>query len=117
MADTELNDGWPEMGHGYREQTRRRKEVIGGPETIASAVNVVLEYLEKVGLDLPMFLDAVCWGNDHLVADGRAKYQRSVLVYSDELPQILERLEKKSIQAKSAPKCHALSTIKTGIQT
>ena len=75
MANTELNDGWPEMGRSYREQTRRHKEVIRGLETITSVVGAVLEYFEKVGLDLLIFLDAICWGNDHLVLNGRARYQ------------------------------------------
>lgn len=49
------------------------------------------------------------------MAHGKAKYQRSMLMHSDELPQILERLEKESPKAKSVLKNYALSTVRTAI--
>ena len=52
--------------------------------------------MSDVGLDLAIFLDALPWGNDYLVVDGKARYERSVLTHSGELPWILDQLEKKS---------------------
>ena len=117
MNDPEADDSHLEMGHHLRECTERRGANAGGPENIASRVRAVLDHIGNVGLDLPIFLDAVCWGNTHLIANSRARYERNVLVHSSELPQILERWEKKSSSAKSALKNHALSTIKTVIDT
>jgi hypothetical protein len=115
MDDPELDDGQLETGHHLRELTDRRRADAGGPENIAARVRKILDYISKVGLDLPIFLDAVCWGNNHLAVDGKAKYERSVLMHSSELPRILERWGGKSSPAKLAVKNYALSTIKTAI--
>jgi len=115
MDDTRLDDGHPEVGDNLRKRTGIRRAEAGGPEGIAARVRMVLDRIDEVGLDLPIFLDAVCWGNGQLVADGKVKYERSVLMHSEELPRILERCETNSPQAKSVLKNHALSTIKTAI--
>lgn len=96
MDDAELNNTQPETGHDLREHTEGRRADAGGPEIVASQVKSILEYIDNVGLDLTIFLDAVCWGNDCLVADGKVKYERSALMHSNELPRMLERWEKKS---------------------
>lgn len=115
MDDPSLDNHQAETGHDLREHTERRRASAGGPEVIASRVRAVLEYIDNIGLDLPILLDAVCWGNDHLAAHGKAKYERSALMHSIELPRILERWEKKSSKAKSVLRTHALSMIKTAI--
>ena len=75
MQDVALDDSQLEVGHNLREHTERRRANAGGPEIIASWVEAILKYISNVSLDLPIFLDAVCWGNDHLTAHGRAKYE------------------------------------------
>lgn len=117
MDDPEADDNHTEPGHHLRERTEKRRAAAGGPKAIATRVSQVLEYISGVGLDLPIFLDAVCWGNDDLLADGKAKYERATLMHSSELPQILERWGKKSPPAKSVLRNQALSTIKTAIHT
>jgi hypothetical protein len=88
---------------------------VGGPENIAVRVRAIPKFIDKTGLDLPIFLDAVCWGNEVVVADGKARYERSALMHSNALSQILERWEKNSPQAKSVLKRYVLSAIKITI--
>ena len=57
------------------------------------------------------------WGNDHLVADSKAKYERSTLTHSSELPKMLERWEKQSAAARVVFRTHALSTIKATVNS
>lgn len=71
--------------------------------------------MSDVGLDLPIFLDALFWGNGCLVTDGKARYKRSALTHSSEFAQILNRLEKKSPTAQTALVTHVLSMIKATI--
>ena len=115
MDDTGFDNRRSEVGDNLRKRTGKRRADAGGPEGIAARVRVVLDRIDEVGLDLPIFLDAVCWGNGQLVVDGKAKHERSALMHSEELPRILERCKKNSPQAKSVLKNHALSTIKTVI--
>jgi hypothetical protein len=110
MANTDPDNWLPGTGRALKNCTESRRGEAGGPEAVASRVRAVLERIGEVGLDLPIFLDAVCWGNEYLVTDGRAKYERSALMH---LPQILERWAKKSPRAKSVLESYALSTIKT----
>ena len=64
-----------------RRRTGRRRDDAGGPESIATRFTAVLDCIDNLGLDLPIFLSA----------DGKARYERSALIHSEELPQILER--------------------------
>ena len=107
--------GQQRTGKYLREHTKRRREDIGSPEKVAALVQQVLGHISDVGLDLAIFLNAVFWGNDHLVADNKAKYERSTLTHSDELPNILERWGKQSTAARVVLRTHALSTIKAAI--
>lgn len=111
----EIADNQPEVGYKIRERTARLRVEAGDMKNIAIRVRSILDHIETVGLDLPIFLDAVCWGNGHLVANGRAKSERSALMNSQELPQILERWEKRSPRASAVLKSHALSIIKTAV--
>ena len=117
MDDVELNESQPGIGRNLRERTENRRASAGGPGNIATRVRAVLQFIDDVGLDLPIFLDAVCWGNELVVADGKARYERSALMHSNVLPQILERMEKNSPQAKSVLKNYALSMIRTAIDS
>ena len=44
-------------------------------KTSPPRVRKVLDCMNDVGLNLPILLDAVLWGNDYLVTDGKAKYE------------------------------------------
>jgi len=89
----EIMEDQTEVGCKIREHTARLRVEAGNQKNIATRVRSVLDRIETVGLDLLIFLDAVCWGNEHLIVDnvdGRAKYERSTLMHSRESPQIPE---------------------------
>ncbi|KAJ6587839.1 hypothetical protein B0H10DRAFT_2197752 [Mycena sp. CBHHK59/15] len=54
-------------------------------------VNKVLQTIREQGLDLAIFLDAVCWGSEACVSDDSIRFARTGLMVSDELPGILQR--------------------------
>ena len=115
MNNPSPSDNQLETGQNIREYTERCRANGGGPENIARRVRKVLDCMNDVGLNLPILLDAVFWGNDYLVTDGRAKHKRNALIHSTEFPQILTRWEKKSSTTQALLKTHALSMIKTAI--
>ncbi|CDO69445.1 hypothetical protein BN946_scf184817.g5 [Trametes cinnabarina] len=42
-------------------------------------------------MNLPIFLDALSWGDDECISDPKIRYERTSLMVSEELPRILER--------------------------
>ena len=114
MNDPGPNEGQPETGQRLREHTEERGDDTA-IDQVAALTRRVLDYMSDAGLDLPIFLDAVFWGNDRLATDGKTKYQRSAFLRSAQFPRILERWEKKSSAAKVVLKAHALSTIKVAV--
>ncbi|KII93855.1 hypothetical protein PLICRDRAFT_102389 [Plicaturopsis crispa FD-325 SS-3] len=60
---------------------------------MAFKVNKVLLEIDAQGLDLPIFLDALSWGDPGCTSGREAniRYARSSLMHSTELPGILER--------------------------
>jgi len=73
--------------------TRRLREMLTA-NTAATKVRAVLERMEAVGLDLPIFLDLLSWGDDSCIQDAKIRYQRTALMFSEELPSILRRWRK-----------------------
>lgn len=73
----------------YTRNTRGLKSKLDGK--LAERVHAVLQTMADVGLNLPLFLDAVSWGSDDCVQDARIRYARSSLMNSEELPGILRR--------------------------
>ena len=58
---------------------------------LAPKVKYVLQAMKTVGMDVPIFLDALSWGTEECTRDGEIRYQRSALLQSKELPGILLR--------------------------
>jgi hypothetical protein len=71
------------------ENTRLKKEKLEGDLT--AKVRDILDYISTLGLDLPLFLDAVSWGSPQSHSDRKIQYARTSLLASEELPRILQR--------------------------
>ncbi|KIK92435.1 hypothetical protein PAXRUDRAFT_147336, partial [Paxillus rubicundulus Ve08.2h10] len=68
--------------------TRRLRRALTG--NIAAKVLTVLSSLERVGLNLPLFLDFLSWGDQECVVNAKIRYERTALMVSEELPGIME---------------------------
>jgi len=60
----------------------------------ATNVASVLHYMNSLGLNLPLFLDLLSWGDQDCIAHPKIRYERSALMASEELPSILSRWHK-----------------------
>jgi len=60
-------------------------------DSIAVRVRSVLAEMDKVGLNLPLFLDYLSWGDRGCIVDPTIRSERTGLMVSKELPHILER--------------------------
>ncbi|TBU61762.1 hypothetical protein BD310DRAFT_768892, partial [Dichomitus squalens] len=67
-------------------------------------VKSILAYMDSVDMNLPLFLDALSWGDTACITDPKVRYERSALVGSEELPRILERWYK--VPRASASRSH-----------
>ncbi|TDL27181.1 hypothetical protein BD410DRAFT_714083 [Rickenella mellea] len=63
-------------------------------DNLAENIEAIFEHMHDVGLDLPLFLDAVCWGDVDCRQNASICWQRTALMVSDELPGILKRCHK-----------------------
>ncbi|KAJ6581528.1 hypothetical protein B0H19DRAFT_885312, partial [Mycena capillaripes] len=64
-------------------------------------VKMVLLYMDGVGINLPNFLDAVSRGDQACTLDAKIRFERSALLNSVELSEILRRWWKPPRQQKS----------------
>jgi hypothetical protein len=75
------------------ENTRLKKAKLEG--NLAAKVRNILDYISTLGLDLPLFLDAVSWGSPQCLSHSDRKmiqYARTSLLANNELPQILRSI-------------------------
>ncbi|KDQ51467.1 hypothetical protein JAAARDRAFT_94623, partial [Jaapia argillacea MUCL 33604] len=72
------------------QRTRQLKADLEGREKLPRVL-AVLAVLDEVKMDLVLFLDAVLWGDSACSSDPKVRYQRTGLMRSKELPEILER--------------------------
>ncbi|KAJ7762556.1 hypothetical protein B0H16DRAFT_1807104 [Mycena metata] len=70
--------------------SRNRRVRLEGTDMV-DKVNNVLDIIQQQGLDLAIFLDAVCWGDAACISDSKIQFARTGLMVSDELPGILQR--------------------------
>ncbi|EGO26773.1 hypothetical protein SERLADRAFT_407431 [Serpula lacrymans var. lacrymans S7.9] len=68
--------------------THRLKENLTGSP--AAKVRAILDYMNSVGLDLPLFLDLLSWDDHESIIDTKIWYARTSLMVSAELPGILK---------------------------
>ena len=75
------------------ENTRLKKAKLEleGDLQVAAKVQKILDYISSLGLDLPLFLDAVSWGSPQCHSNRKIQYARTSLLASKELIEILRR--------------------------
>ena len=72
--------------------TRQLREGLG--TNAAAKIASVLHYMNSLGLNLPLFLDLLSWGDQDCITHSKIRYERSALMTSNELPSILSRWHK-----------------------
>lgn len=88
---------------------RQRHERL---QTLASSTEKIIQLMDHLQLNLAVFLSSLLWGCEELVDHDRAKWHRTCLVLSDELPSILQRLNRPpSVHDKSAARGGAREVI------
>ncbi|KAH7925761.1 hypothetical protein BV22DRAFT_1160019 [Leucogyrophana mollusca] len=86
-SDSDDNDTSP---HAIQlANTRKLKDILTGNP--ATKVEAVLHYMNSLGLNLPIFLDLLSWGDHECITNAKIRYERTALMVSEELPSILER--------------------------
>ena len=71
-------------------RTRRLREQLA-PDISCHKVLAVLSYMDNLGLNLPLFLDLLSWGDKGCTENMKINYERTALMVSEELPSILKR--------------------------
>ncbi|KAF8152131.1 hypothetical protein K438DRAFT_1425608, partial [Mycena galopus ATCC 62051] len=56
-------------------------------------VLAVLNTLQQENINVPLFLDALCWRESDCISKSRVQYARTLLMTSEELPGILKRCD------------------------
>ena len=58
---------------------------------VVAKVLAVLSCMDSVGLNIPLFLDFLSWGDQERVVNPKIRYERTALLVNDEIPGTLER--------------------------
>ncbi|KAJ7159879.1 hypothetical protein C8R43DRAFT_1124238 [Mycena crocata] len=74
----------------HRTNSRHLREKLA-PGDLVKKVRNILDALKEEQINLPIFLDALCWGDTECISDKRMQYARTSLMTSEEFPGILER--------------------------
>ncbi|KAI0756500.1 hypothetical protein C8Q80DRAFT_1278719 [Daedaleopsis nitida] len=74
-------------------QTRALRDRLSSANK-AERVVAILEHMESLDMNVPIFLDALSWGDDGCISNAKIQYARTALMVSEELPGILERWHK-----------------------
>ncbi|KAJ7048080.1 hypothetical protein C8F01DRAFT_1197046 [Mycena amicta] len=94
-SDEELDPGEiaDDSPSPFLAHTRRRATILEGleEEEVESKLLKVLDTLDATGMDIPLFLETVCWGRQSAVRNARIRSARTTLMVSDQLPVIIKR--------------------------
>jgi hypothetical protein len=70
-------------------QTESCRQFLENSGDITGRVLKILELMEQLHVNLPIFLWAISWNVPELVSNGQVRFARATLMLSDELPGIL----------------------------
>ncbi|KAJ6586278.1 hypothetical protein DFH09DRAFT_910806 [Mycena vulgaris] len=74
----------------HRTNSRHLRDKIL-PGELLGKVRAVLDTMKKERINVAIFLDALCWGDQDCTSDSIVQYARTALMTSEELPGILQR--------------------------
>jgi|SRR6266481_72265 len=57
---------------------------------LVGPIQHILTIMDGLGINLPIFLDALSWGDPECIQDAKIRYSRSALMNGKELPGILQ---------------------------
>ena len=60
-------------------------------QSLCQKVIKVLDTMEREGIDMPIFLDVISWGDAECITNDKVRYARTALMGSRQLPGILKR--------------------------
>ncbi|KAF8627584.1 hypothetical protein AX17_006157 [Amanita inopinata Kibby_2008] len=86
----EISDCEPVTDIPSVRRTYELKRKLVGQDICSKVINI-LECMKEQGMDLPLFLDALSWGDPGCHSHPQTQYARTALLKSRELPNILER--------------------------
>jgi hypothetical protein len=75
-------------------QTATQRQFLESTGDIAPRVLKILNLMEELHVNLPLFLWAISWNVKELVSNSKARFARTALMMSDELPVILSNWHK-----------------------
>ena len=84
MSQGERRTSDPHLG-----QTNACRRFLEATGDLAERVVKILDLMDELHVNLPIFLWAISWNEENLVSNARARFARTALMLSDELPVIL----------------------------
>ena len=87
MAESDSEDEEEVKPAIQLQNTQGLREKLQG--NLKDTVKKGLFVFDSLGINLPIFLDALSWGDSECITDAKIRYERSTLVNSKELPGIL----------------------------
>ncbi|KAH7921009.1 hypothetical protein BV22DRAFT_1132613 [Leucogyrophana mollusca] len=76
------------------QNTRNLRDALEQVHDIAERVENILQYMNQLGFNLPLFLFYVCWGHHGCTTNPKIRYEHTALMVSEELPIILVNCHK-----------------------
>ncbi|KAG5634601.1 hypothetical protein H0H81_001411 [Sphagnurus paluster] len=99
-SDSEDEDPGPPIQKTRTAEKRRDLD----DEGLFQKVKLVLQFMDAIGINMPIFLDGLSWGNELCIQDSKISYKHVGLMQSEELPGILRRWWKPPWQTGSRKK-------------
>jgi hypothetical protein len=85
-----MSQGERRTSDPHLRQTNACHQFLEATGDLAERVVRILDFMDEVHVNLPIFLWAISWNEEHLVSNARARFARTALMLSDELPIILK---------------------------
>jgi hypothetical protein len=95
LQNIELGDNNLEIddiSDAHRQQTARQEGKYSQDEDLAAAVLQIIELMNKLDMNLALFLNAVLWGSTELTGNGQAQWQRTCLLTYHSLADLVQRM-------------------------